>query len=219
MKKRRFAVFGLGLFGRTLATEMSRLGCEVLAVDVSARKVDAMRDDVMKAAVADIRDRAALEELLTSKFDAAVIAIGGALEASIMATLHLRELGVEEVWAEATTADRAEVLQRVGATKILSPERDLGRREAQRLANPNLLEFLPVTSGYGVVQVEAPAWTHEKTLIELGLRREMSLTVIAIRTGEGVDVLVPDGAAAIREGDVLTVVGRDADIARFRERK
>jgi trk system potassium uptake protein TrkA len=219
MKKRRFAVLGLGLFGQTLATELARLGCEVLAVDVSARKVDAVRDAVAMAAVADIRDRAALQELLTSKFDVAVIAIGGALEASIMATLHLRELGVEEVWAEGTSPDRAEVLTRVGATKVLSPERDLGRREAQRLANPNLLEFLPVTSGYGVVQVAAPAWTHGKTLAELDLRREMSLAVIAIRTPDGVDILVPDGAAALREGDILTVVGRDADIARFHARK
>jgi len=219
MSRRRFAILGLGLYGKTLATELTRLGCEVLAVDVSARKVDEVRDLVAKAAVADIRDREALRELFTSKYDTVIIAIGGALEATIMATLYLRELGVEEIHAEATTPDRAEVLRRVGATRILSPERDMGRREAQRLANPNLVEFLPVTSGYGVVQVEAPGWTHGKTLADLDLRREMSLAIIAIRSREGVDVLVPGGTAAVQAGDVLTLVGRDADIARFRERR
>jgi len=219
MKKRRFAVLGLGQFGSSLADELTKRGCEVLAVDKDPERVELLRDKVALAAVADIRDRAALEELITSPFDVAILAVGDQLEPAILATLHLKDLMVEEVWAEATSPESAEVLKRVGADKIISPERDMGQRIARRLANPNLIEFLPLTSGYAVVEVEAPAWTHGKTLLELGLRREMQIAVIAIRSADGMPAIVPGGAAQVQPGDVLTLVGRDADIATFRKRK
>jgi len=219
MSKRRFAILGLGQFGRSLCRNLSELGQEVLAIDVSPKKVESIRDWVAVAAVADIRDRVALGELFTTPFDIAVIAIGGSLEAAIMATLHLKDLGVQEIWAEANQDERATVLTRVGATRILSPERDMGRRIAQRLANPNLVEFLPLTAGYGVVESEAPAWTHGKTLAELELRKTMNLAIIAIRAADGTVAIVPGGAAKLTTGDRITLVGRDADLSRFQEKK
>ncbi|MHC4548320.1 MAG: potassium channel family protein [Planctomycetota bacterium] len=219
MSKRRFAVLGLGQFGSTLAAELAALGCEVLAVDASAKKVDAIRDQVASAAVADIRERKALAELFSTRFDVVIVAIGNALEASVMATLHLKELGVGEIWAEANDADRAEALTKVGATRVLSPESDMGRKLARHLANPDLLEHLPITTGYGVVEIEAPAWTHGKTLAELDLRNTMSVAVIAIRAADDTVDITPGGAARIRPGDALTLVGRDADLNKFHERK
>jgi trk system potassium uptake protein TrkA len=219
MKKPRVAVLGLGQFGRALAQALTRDGCEVLAVDSSAKHVERIRDDVARAAVADVRDAAALRELLASPVDVVIIAIGGSLEASILATFHLLELGVKEVWAEANSDEWAEVLTRVGATRILSPEREMGRRLAQQIANPNLLEFLPLTEGHGVLEVEAPSWTHGKTLAELNLRAAMSLAVIAMRDAEGKVTVVPGGGARVEPGAQLTLVGRDADLARFRERR
>jgi trk system potassium uptake protein TrkA len=219
MSKRRFAVLGLGQLGRALCRELTRLGCEVLAVDASPRKVEAVRDDVTMAAAADIRDREAMKELFTTRFDAAIIAIGGSLEAAIMATLYLKELGVREVWAEANTEDRAHVLERIGVTRIVSPERDIGRRIAQRLANPDLMEFLPLAEGYGVVEIEAPSWSHGRTLADLDLRRTMNLAVIAIRKADGGVAVVPGGATKLEHKDMITLVGRDEDLTRFRERK
>lgn len=217
MKHARYAVLGLGEFGQALSSELSHLGCEVLAVDRNPKLVEKARDEVAMAAVADIRSAAALRELFNTPFDGAVIAIGGNLEASILATLHLQELKVPRILAEATTPEAAEVLRRVGATDIFSPERDSGRRLAGRLANPNLVEFIPLTSGYGVVEVEAPAWTHGKTLAELDLRRRFSLAAIAIRSPDEGVAVVPGGRAQIRPGDKLTLVGRDEDLAKFRE--
>ncbi len=219
MTKRRFAILGLGQFGSALAEELARLGCEVMAVDIDAARVDSIRDHVAGAATADISDREALEEIFSRPFDVAVIAIGGALEAASMATLHMRDLGVEEIWAEASTEDRAEVLRRVGATRILSPERDMGKKLAQRLANPDLLEYLPLTAGYSVVEVAAPNWTHGKTLAELDVRRKHSLAVIAIQSGSETMSIVPGGDTTVAEGDVLTVVGRDEDLRDFAERR
>lgn len=218
MRSKRFIVLGLGQFGRAISRELSQLGSEVLAIDVSTKKVNEVRDDVAVAAVADIRDREALKELVTAPFDAAIIAIGGTMEASILAALSLKELGVKEIWAEATTPEREEVLRRVGVDHVLSPEREMGRRLAQKLANPNLVEFLPISPGYGIVQVEAPSWTHGKTLVDLDLRRQMGLAVIAIHRGEAI-VIVPGANTELHPGDLVTVVGRDEDITRFREKK
>ncbi len=216
-KKRRFAILGLGQFGSALAEELARLGCEVMAVDRDADLVDEVRDRVAGAAVADISDPEALKEIFCRPFDVAVIAIGGSLEAAIMATLHLRELGVPEIWTEASTEDRAEALRRVGATRILQPERDMGRRIAKRMASPNLLEYIPLTEGYGVVEMDAPAFTHGKTLSELDLRAKHSLAVIAIQSKDKETLIVPGGDTTIAEGDVLTLVGRDSALNELRE--
>jgi len=217
MSKRRYAVLGLGQLGRNMARELTRLGCEVLAVDRNAKAVDSIRDEVASAAVADIRDKEALRELFSSHFDGAVVAIGGSLEAAIMATLYLREMGIAEIWAEANADDRADVLQRVGATRIIAPERDMGRRLAQQLVNPNLVDFLPLTAGHGVVELEAPAWTHEKTLAELDLRKNMSLAVVAVHRSGG-PVIIPGGQTKLTAGDRIVLVGKDSDLTRFRER-
>jgi len=218
MRKKRYAILGLGQLGRNLARELTKLGCEVLAVDADPKAVTMIRDEVAAAAVADLRDRAALKELLSSRFDGAVVAIGGSLEAAIMATLYLREIGVEDVWAEGNTDDRAEVLRRVGATRIVSPERDMGRRLAQELVNPNLMDFLPIAEGHGILEMEAPPWTHGKTLAELNLRSVMNLAVVAIHR-QGGDVIVPGGATVLAAGDRLVLLGRDSDLTRFRERR
>lgn len=219
MTRKRFAILGLGKFGTALATELSRFGYEVLAVDQDPRLVDAVRDEVAVAAVADIRDRHALAELFTAPFDAAVVAIGTNLEAAILATLFLKEAGVPVIVAEAATRDRAEVLQRVGATQVVSPELEFGKRLAKRLSDPNLIEFIPLVKGYLAIEVEAPPWTVGKTLAELNLHRTMNLAVLAITHRDGEIALVPGGAAKLGEGDKLALVGRAADLERFRERK
>ena len=171
------------------------------------------------AAAADIRDRATLKELFCRPFDTVVIAIGGSLEATIMATLFLKEHGIKNIWAEASTPDRGEVLKRVGATRIIAPEADIGRKLAQRLANPNMVEYLPLTSGYGVVECTAPEWTFGKTLAELDLRNKLGLAVIALRAADGSVSVVPGGDQRLSDGDVVTIVGKDGDIARFQASK
>jgi len=215
MTDKRIAVLGLGQFGGALARELSTLGVEVLAVDRDPEQVQLIRNDVSVAAVADVRDRDALAELTSEPFDIAIVATGGSLEAAILATLHLKELEVPQVWVEAPNDDGAEVLRRVGADKVFSPEREAGRRLAQQLANPNMIEFLPITKGYGICEVDAPMFMHHKTLEELDLRNTKGVAVIAIRGKESA-TLVPTAATRIEPGDVLSVVGRDEDLANLR---
>ena len=217
MKHKRFIVIGLGQFGSALAPELARLGGEVLAVDIAPKRVEAIRDEVAMAAVADVRDKNGLKELITATFDYAIIAIGGSLEASILATLHLKELAVREIYAEANSEERAEVLRRVGASAVISPERDMGKRLAHRLANPNMLDFLSLAEGYGVLRVDAPSWTHGKSLQELELRKKMKLTVIAIRTAGDKDVIGPGAHQVVQKGDEIVLVGADTDLVKFKD--
>ncbi|MGQ0614988.1 MAG: potassium channel family protein [Planctomycetaceae bacterium] len=215
MSRKRFAVIGLGQFGKALCAALAGSGCEVLAVDRDPNAIEAVKSAVAMAAIADVRDRAAMKELFTSRFDAAVVAIGTNLEAAILATLFLREAGVPRIVAEASSPDRAEVLERVGATQIISPELEVGKRLAKRLANPNLIEFLPLLEGYAAIEVEAPEWTHGKTLAELDFHRKHGLAVLAILAPGGKYALVPGGSARIEKGAKLTLVGRSADLERF----
>ena len=218
MSAKRCIVVGLGEFGRTIAVELAKLGVEVLAVDRNPRPVAAIRDDVSVAAVADVREAEVFKELITSRFDLAIIAIGGSLEAAILAAMHLKAADVGEVWAEASEADREEVLRRVGVDQVFSPERDLARRLANRIARQDSADFIPIAEGYGVVDMPAPVWMIGKTLVQLDLRKEMRVMILSIRTAGGKVTMVPQAGREIKEGDTLLLVGSDEDLLKVRER-
>ncbi|MFQ5844896.1 MAG: potassium channel family protein [Planctomycetota bacterium] len=215
MSRRKYAVLGLGEFGRAVALELSQLGREVLAIDINPKRVEEVQEHVALAAVADVREREALQELMETPFDVAVVATGGNFEAAILATLHLRAMGVTELVAEASSEERADVLLRVGATRIVSPELDMGKRLARRLGRKNLVEFIPLSPGYAVVEIEAPESLIGKTLAEADVRRKYHVAVIALRSRDGTDTLIPGGATPISPGDRLTLAGGEEAIERF----
>lgn len=218
MSTKRCIVIGLGEFGRTIATELARLGVEVMAVDRSEKRIMAVRDLVASAAAADVRDPEVIKELCSSKFDLAIIAIGGSLESSILAAMHLKQQKVDEIWAEANDPAREEVLRRIGVDRLFSPERDLGRRMAQRIARQDLAEFIPIAEGHGVIEMPAPQWMIGKTLLQLDLRKTHNVAVISVRSAGGEITVVPKAGREVREGDTLILVGKDEDLAKVRER-
>lgn len=218
MSNKRCLVVGLGEFGKTLAIELAKLNMEIVAVDVTDRRVAAVRDAVASAVTADIRDPDAVAELCSGTFDFAILTMSGSLEASILGIIHLKQHRVEEIWAEANDGSRAEVMRRVGATRVFSPERDFARRFAQRLARQDLAEFIPIAEGFGVVEMEAPVWMHGKTLVQLELRNTYDVAVISVTTADGDVTVVPNPGREIVEGDTLVLVGSDANLARIREK-
>jgi len=218
MSAKRCIVVGLGEFGRTIAVELARAGVEVLAIDRNERPVAVVRDEVSVAAVADVRDSDVFKELITARFDLAIIAIGGSLEAAILASMHLKAANVGEVWAEASETDREEVLKRVGVDRTFSPERDLARRLAQRIARQDVADYIPIAEGYGVVEMPAPGWMRGKTLLQLELRKEMRVAILSIKSAGGKVTMVPQAGREIKEGDTLMLVGSDEDLLKVRER-
>ena len=143
----QFAIVGIGNFGYYLARHLFEKGHEVVACDINQAQVQKIKDFVSMAVVADGTDREALESLGIKEVDSAVVSIGTRMQASILATLHLKELGVKHILAKAVSEEHGRILRKIGAHEIIFPEKDLATGVANRLDNPNILDYLPLSMG------------------------------------------------------------------------
>lgn len=212
--KRHVAVLGLGRFGAAVARELTRLGHEVLAVDADARTVQALAEQVTHAVRADVTDEEALRELGVGEFDTAIIGVSSDLEASILATVAVQQLGVKRILAKARNAQHGVILERVGASRAVYPEHETGTRLAHSFASPGVRDYLDVAPGYGFARVSAPeAWVDHQ-IGELEPRRTCGLTLMALRRG-GTVTLNPHDSEVLRAGDELIMAGLDEDLERL----
>ena len=216
--KKQFAVIGLGNFGFYLATELFKKGHEVLGIDINPKLVQEIRDWVSRAVIADATDPQALRELELKKMDAVVVCIGSILNNSILATLNVKDLGVKRVVAKAVSEAHGRILQKIGADEIYFPEKDLAQTAAQRLDNPNVLDYLPFMEGYSIVQLAPPPSFIGKSLIELDLINRLGVQVIAIKelVPENM-VLIPTGHFVVKESDILILLGPDDALVGLQE--
>ncbi len=218
MERRRFVVIGLGSFGHHLSRSLYERGHDVLAVDRRARAVEEIQPYCSRAQVADAADRDELEAAGANNAEVGVVCLGSKIDVSILATMFLKELGLREIVAKAVSRDHARILQRVGATEVVHPERDTAVALARRLAEPDVLEEIPFLEGYALVEIRAPRALWGKTLAETHLRRAHRLSVVMLRREEGRGGAVaaqPD--QRIEPGDVLVVLARMDDVAAFRK--
>src|SRR5687767_4765206 len=189
-KRRQVAVLGLGRFGQAVALELTRLGHDVLAVDHDEKAVQSIADEVTHAAQADITDPEALEALGLADFDTTIVAVSETLEASIMATVLLRRLGVRRIIAKAAHDLHGSILEQVGAMRVVYPERETGFRVAHSFHAPGVQDYLDAAPGYGIARVAAaPSWVG-RSLGEVDLASSCRLTVLAI-TRAGSVILTP----------------------------
>lgn len=214
---KQFVVIGLGSFGFNLAVTLSKDGHDVLAIDVEEKKVEAIKEQVTAAVVADVSEKRVLTELVSPDADAVIIGLNN-MEESVLATLYLREVGVEEIIAKAMSDDHAKVLKAVGATEIVYPEKDVAYRLADRLSTPNLIEHLPLTPEYTIVEIKPPSRFLGKTLEKLQLRKKYSITVIAVKDmASNTSHLIPGGDFEVKPHHVLIVIGKTDDIDKLKE--
>lgn len=209
-------VVGLGRFGTAAALELMALGHEVLAVDVDERLVNDVAPNVTHAVEVDASDEDALRSIGAGEFGHAIVAISGVTEASIFATMALRNLGVRNIIAKAATTLHGSILERVGADRVVYPEREMGTRVAHSLSIPNIEDYLDVAPRFGIVKVRPPASFIGRTLRELDLAGRLSLTPIALRRGDNVTVN-PHRDERIGDRDELILIGRDDRLARLAE--
>lgn len=202
---RQFAVLGLGRFGSSVARTLHELGHEVLAIDKDEERIQEMADFVTHAAQCDATDEAALQSLGIRNVDVGVVAIGE-LQASILATLALKEAQVPEVVAKATSRIHGEVLRRVGADRVVFPERDMGVRLAHSLVAANLIDYIELSPGFNVAEFLAPPEWQGKNLQELDLRRRFNVHIVAIK-GENRVTTLPSGEDRVHEGDFVIALG------------
>jgi trk system potassium uptake protein len=216
--KKQFAIIGLGNFGYYLATALFQMGHEVLGIDINPKLVQEIRDRISRAVIADATDPQALKELELEKMDAVVISIGSLLNNSILATLNVKDMGARRVVAKAVSEAHGRILTKIGADEIYFPEKDLALTAAQRLENPNVLDYLPFMEGYSIVQLAPPPSFIGKSLIELDLINRLGIQVIAIKelVPENV-VMIPTGRFVVKDSDILILLGPDDALAELKE--
>ena len=211
---KQFAVIGLGRFGLSVARTLHSLGHQVLAVDSDEEHVRAALDHSTRAVVADATDESTIRSLGIRNFDVIVVGIGGDIQASIMTTLTLKELGAPYVVVKAQSELHGKVLCKIGADKVVFPERDMGFRVAHNLVSSNVLEYIELSPNVSMVEIVASDKMVGKELRQLDLRNRFHVNVIALKRGGQINI-TPKADDVITVDDVLVVVGDNEDLKRF----
>jgi trk system potassium uptake protein TrkA len=217
VKARQFAVIGIGRFGASVAAKLYEMGYDVLAIDTSESRIDGIVDKVTHAVVADSTSETALKSLGISNFDVVIVAIGQDIQASILTTLVLKEMGVKQIVTKALTEQHGKVLQKIGADRIVFPERDMGIRVANNLAAANVLDFIELSPDFSIVEFIATAEMVGKSLKELDFRAKFGVNVLAIRTADKNISVSPGASDRIQAGDLLIMVGENTSLQRMGE--
>ena len=212
--KHSVIVIGLGRFGSAAARELMALGHEVLAVDNSEAKVNDIAPEVTHAIQLDASDEQALRDVGAGDFEHAIVAISSGVEASIFATMALKNLGVRNVIAKAAGQLHGRILERVGASRVVYPEREMGQRVAHSFSIPNVIDYLDVAPRFGIMKVRPPESFVGRTLRELDLPTQLSLTPIALRRGKQVTVN-PHRDERLGAEDELILIGLDEKLERL----
>lgn len=212
--KKQFMVIGLGRFGSSLTRTLISNGHEVLAVDKNEQLVQEMAPVATHALQADCTDEQVLRELGASNFHHAIVAIGDDLQASILTTLLLKELKVPKVTAKARNEMHGNVLNKIGADYVIYPERDMGVRLGNQLSSDNLIDYIELSADYNLAEIAAPPAMNGLSLKELNIRARYGCTIMAIKTGDRINIS-PMAEDAIHTGDVLLIIGSNDDIRDF----
>jgi trk system potassium uptake protein TrkA len=215
MAREQVVVIGLGRFGSAVARELERLGHEVLAIDRDEQRVNEIASDVTHALELDAADEDALRDAGAAEFGTGIVAISSDAEPSIFATMVLKRLGVANVIAKAGSLLHGEILSRVGADRVVFPERETGLRLAHSFSVPNVIDYLDVAPGFGIEKIRPPKAFIGRSLRELDLKDKLGITPLALRRGRQVFVN-PTRDERIGEDDELIVIGRDDTLDRLR---
>ena len=201
-----YIVIGLGRFGSEVACQLYKHGCEVLVLDNNADTINQISSEVTHAVVGDARDKGVLRALGAGDFECAIVAIGGSLADSVLATMNLKELGVPHIVGKAHDETHRQVLMKLGADQVVIPEKENAARLARSLASPNVLEYIELSDEYGIIEVPAPKRWQEKTLKELNVRAKLGVNIIAVKRDSQINVS-PAADYKIVAGDVMVVLG------------
>ena len=214
MAKKQYAVIGMGRFGSSIARALSGMGFDVLAIDSDEHRTQEISNIVTHAVTADSTDEEALRALGIRNFDVVVVAIGEDIQSSILTTLILKDLGVPAILVKAKSELHGKVLSKIGADKVIYPERDMGLRVAHHLASPNILDYIELSPDYSILDMKVSGTMLGKNLMELNIRAKYGCNVMAIRQGSEMNIS-PRADERLVEGDILVIVGRKEHLAKL----
>lgn len=212
MKRRQFAVIGLGRFGSAMATTLSELGHDVIGVDGEAERVHQLADTITQAIELDATDERALKAAGIQNVDVAVVSIGENIESSLLVVMQLRDLGIKTIIAKAVTPLHGRILERLGVSRVIFPEREMAIRIAHGLVMPNVIDYIELSREFSIVEAPAPEVFVGRTLKQIELRPRYGLTLLAIKrraSPEGPEVtnVSPTADETLEVGDVLVLLG------------
>lgn len=216
---KQICIIGLGRFGSHLAKTLAQMDCEVIAADADERAVNAVRDYVQRAVIIDARGYEALEALICpEQIDDVVVSLAKNLESSILCTLHLKQLGVKRIHAKASSEDHALILKALGATEVIFPEWKIAEQMAQRLVHPDLLDLLPLSQGYEVIEIGIPQSFVGKSILGIDLRNKYHVNIIAIKTLKtGNFEVMPNPKSLLEAGSNLVMLGKETDLENLQD--
>ena len=227
-KERVFAVFGLGRFGSEICRVLSARGMRIIAVDENEKSIARVKDIVTQAVLMDSTDEEAIRNAGLQDVDVAIIAVGDNIDASILTTILLKNMGVPYIIARAISDVHAQVLRQIGATEVLNLEVDQGRRLAQRIIAPDIVDVIPVSDDQAIAELRIPKEFIGKSIRQLDVRKKYSVNIVSVkRTNTVIDdmgnpkreelVISPKPDDVLRVNDILVVLGTEKEINRLRE--
>ncbi len=205
MARKQYLVIGLGRFGRSVCETLYENGAEVVAMDIKQSRVDEAANIATHSVCADAMDANILNEMGISDFDVAIVSIGHDIKASGLITMQLKEMGVETVIAKALDETQGRMLTKLGADKVVYPERDMGRRVAHNIRSTRIMDFIEVSPDYSLSEIRPLDKWIGKDLGQLGMRVKYGINVLAIKNGENVNA-APEAGTIIHEDDILLVI-------------
>lgn len=222
--KNQYAVIGLGRFGSSVAVTLAENKCNVIGIDIDESRVKAVSDRITLAMQLDAMDAQALKEAGIKDVDVAIVSIGENVEASILITVILKELGIKSILAKAINELHGKVLKQIGVEKVIYPEADMGYRVAQSLIMPELIEYLALSPEFSIVEIPTPDILKNKAIRDTNLRTDYRLNIVAIKrkkvvSGQERDYwdVNPLPTDVIKAGDVLVILGANKDIEKLRQ--
>ena len=210
---KRVVVIGLGIFGFNIVKDLYENGLEVIAIDKNKEIIQKIRDFSTKAILADGTDKEVIESIGIQEDDVVIVSFGEDLAAATLITLHLREMKVKKIIVKAPNQDHKRILEKVGATDVVIPEREMADKVAKSLISPNVLDYIPLSEDYTISELAPPASFFGKTIGELHLRSKYHIEVIAVREMMPERLtMVPRADFVIKDSDILVVIGKEEDI-------
>ncbi|WP_127532379.1 potassium channel family protein [Paenibacillus kobensis] len=214
---KQFVIIGLGRFGSSLGQELVQLGYEVLGIDKNEETVDDMSRILTHVVTADATDEETLRALGVRNFDCGIVAIGDDIQASILATIQLKDIGVKTVVAKALSELHGRVLEKLGVDRVIYPERDMGIRVAHQLVSPNLLDYIELSKEYTIAELAVPDCLNGKSLHDLNTRARFGCSIVAINKPRGGVIIAPTADEVLAGRDVMVVIGTNKQIEQFEE--
>lgn len=213
MAKKSFAVIGMGRFGQSVVEELIKKEVDVLVIDKDPEAIAKMSKIATHAVTLDTTDAVALKEVGISSIDHVIVAIGEQIQSSILTTLILKDLGVKQVTVKVQNADHAKVVQKLGATEIIQPEQQSGKRLARKIVSDHVLEYIDLNDSHSFIVVLVTEKIIGSTIINLNVRNRFNINIIAIRRIE--EIIIPSATDVLEENDQLLLIGSNENLDKF----